>query len=74
MKLTTLLLLTLLLGSGTSADAYLDPGSGSMMLQLLLGGVAGIGVILKLYWTKILTALGMRRAADEPAGRVTPDR
>jgi hypothetical protein len=32
------------------ALAYLDPGSGSMMLQLLLGGIAGLAVILKLYW------------------------
>ena len=73
MNLTFLLALALLLGSGTSADAYLDPGSGSMMLQLLLGGFAGLGVILKLYWTKILTALGLRREA-EPASRATPDR
>jgi len=33
--------------------AYLDPGSGGLLLQLLLGGVAGIGVLLKLYWKKI---------------------
>jgi hypothetical protein len=32
------------------ALAYLDPGSGSMMLQLLLGGIVGVAVILKLYW------------------------
>ena len=32
------------------ALAYLDPGSGSMMLQLLLGGVVGVLAILKLYW------------------------
>jgi hypothetical protein len=32
------------------AWAYLDPGTGSMMLQLLLGGVAGAMVVGKLYW------------------------
>ncbi len=32
------------------ALAYLDPGTGSMLLQVLLGGVAAIGVALKLYW------------------------
>jgi hypothetical protein len=31
------------------AFAYLDPGTGSMMLQLLLGGVAGAIAIVKLY-------------------------
>jgi hypothetical protein len=32
------------------AWAYLDPGTGSMMLQLLLGGIAGAMVAGKLYW------------------------
>ena len=40
-------------------DAYLDPGSGSMLLQILLGGFAAIGVIGKLYWHR-LTALFRR--------------
>lgn len=34
------------------AWAYLDPGTGSMLLQLLLGGIAGIAMILKLYWRR----------------------
>ena len=35
------------------AAAYLDPGSGSMLLQLLLGGVAAVGVIARLYWHRL---------------------
>ena len=35
--------------SAAPAWAYLDPGTGSMMLQLLLGGVAGAMVVGKLY-------------------------
>lgn len=42
--------------------AYLDPGTGSLFLQLLLGGIAGLVVILKLYWHKILAFLGIRKA------------
>lgn len=34
------------------AHAYLDAGTGSMLLQLILGGVAGLVVIMKLYWQK----------------------
>jgi hypothetical protein len=34
------------------ADAYLDPGSGSMLVQLLLGGIAGAAVIMKLGWER----------------------
>jgi hypothetical protein len=44
--------------------AYLDPGSGSMLVQLLVGGVAAAGVALKLYWYKILRVLRLRK--DEP--------
>ena len=39
-------------------DAYLDPGSGSMLVQLLLGGVAGAAVILKLAWHRVTGLFG----------------
>lgn len=45
--------------------AYLDPGTGSLFLQILLGGVAGLLVILKLFWRRMLAFFGIRRAADE---------
>ncbi|MDQ3572170.1 MAG: hypothetical protein M3383_04850 [Actinomycetota bacterium] len=35
--------------------AYLDPGSGSVILQALLGGVAGIAVALKLFGRRVLS-------------------
>jgi hypothetical protein len=34
------------------AFAYLDPGTGSMIVQLLLGGLAGALVVGKLYWQR----------------------
>ena len=40
------------------AYAYLDPGTGSMILQLLIGGVAGALVVGKLYYVKIKTFIG----------------
>ena len=46
--------------STSSAHAYLDAGTGSMILQLLLGGVAGLAIAGKLYWHKLLTFLGIR--------------
>ncbi|MEE2998248.1 MAG: hypothetical protein VX700_13995 [Pseudomonadota bacterium] len=48
----------------TPALAYLDPGTGSIILQLLLGGLAGALVILKLYWFR-LKALFSRKPADD---------
>ena len=49
----------LLLIFATRAEAYLDPGTGSMLLQVILGGVAAIGVAIKLYWHKLKAAFGM---------------
>ncbi len=36
------------IGITTPTYAYLDPGTGSMLLQMLLGGVAGALVVGKL--------------------------
>jgi hypothetical protein len=44
--------------------AYLDPGTGSMIVQLLVGGVAAVAVTAKLYWHRILRLLRIRK--DEP--------
>ncbi len=49
----------------TPAHAYLDPGTGSMLLQLLLGGVAGVLVVGKLYWHQVTAFFG-RGPAPSP--------
>jgi hypothetical protein len=52
----------LLLGGSTGpAHAYLDAGTGSMILQVLLGGVAGLVLVGKLYWHRLLLMLGVRK-------------
>lgn len=35
------------------AFAYVDPGTGSVLLQLLLGGTAGLVVFWKLFWNRL---------------------
>jgi hypothetical protein len=45
--------------------SYLDPGSGSMLLQLILGGVAAIGVTAKFTWRRLLHTLRIRRDDDQ---------
>ena len=44
--------------------AYLDPGSGSMILQIIAGGLAAVAVTAKLYWNRILKFLRIKK--DEP--------
>lgn len=34
--------------------AYLDPGSGSLIVQAVVGGVAGAAVAAKLYWRRLV--------------------
>jgi hypothetical protein len=46
--------------------AYLDPGSGSMILQILAGGLAAVAVTAKLYWNRILRFLRIRKDDDVP--------
>jgi len=36
----------------SDAYAYLDPGSGSIIIQMLVGTLVGVGIVLKLYWQK----------------------
>jgi len=54
----------LLMALSINAEAYLDPGTGSMMLQVILGGIAAIGVALKLYWHKLRVFLGAGKKED----------
>ena len=51
-------ILSTLIMAPIPAHAYLDPGAGSMFLQLLLGGLAGLAVLLKLYWQRLLSFFG----------------
>jgi hypothetical protein len=51
--------------------AYLDPGAGSMLLQVLLGGIAAGGVALKLFWGRIAAALRLGRKDGDPPASTT---
>ena len=59
------LLFLSVVGIGSPAYAYLDPGTGSMMLQLLLGGVAGAAVVGNLYWQRIKAFFGGKSIHDQ---------
>jgi hypothetical protein len=45
--------------------AYIDPGSGSMLLQALAGGAAAAAVFGRLYWRRLLRFLHIRKPEDE---------
>jgi hypothetical protein len=39
--------------STADAHAYLDPGTGSMILQVLVGAVAAVGAGVGIYWRRL---------------------
>ena len=41
--------------------AYFDPGSGSMLVQLLVGGVAGLAVFARYLWDHFGVSALLRR-------------
>jgi hypothetical protein len=47
--------------------AYLDPGSGSMILQVLAGGVAAVGVGVTMTWRRLLRFLRIRKPDEDVA-------
>jgi hypothetical protein len=47
--------------------AYLDPGSGSMILQAVLGGVAGVVVALKMFGRRVFSFLTFWKRDDAAA-------
>ena len=66
------LLATLLVPIASPAQAYLDPGTGTMILQIILGGVAGLLVAGKLYWARLKELFGFA-AADAADATTTKD-
>jgi hypothetical protein len=45
--------------------SYIDPGSGSLLLQALAGGAAAVAVTGKLYWRRIKRLLHIGKPEDE---------
>jgi len=55
-KITVLIGMVFGISSGffmSDAYAYIDPGSGSMIFQMLIGILVGVGITVKIYWYKL---------------------
>ena len=49
----------------SSETAYLDPGSGSILIQLLLAAILGLGVMFRSQLAKIKNLFGGKTNTDE---------
>ena len=61
-----MLIVGMMMSHAAPAQAYLDPGTGSMVLQIILGGVAGAMVVAKLYWSRFKSLLGLSSNETSP--------
>ena len=50
---SVVLVLLLLLASTHAAYAYVDPGTGSYVYQMIIAALVGVGFAVKIYWGKI---------------------
>ena len=50
------------------ALAYIDPGTGSYLIQLLIAAAVGLAFGVKLYWRKIKALFMSRTKEDEREG------
>ena len=44
----------------SDAYAYLDPASGSLIIQMLVGALVGVGITIKVFWFRIKQKLFSR--------------
>ncbi len=58
----------LLSASHTAAHAYLDPGTGSIILQGLIAGIIGTAAFARMYWTRLKTLLRRLPGRDQDEG------
>ena len=52
MYLKKILFIFILFLPSANAYAYIDPGTGSFILQAIIGMIAAIGAYITLYWRK----------------------
>jgi len=52
----------------TESFAYIDPGTGSIIIQGIVGAIAAIGVTLKLYRYRIVAYFRRVSTKDSPPG------
>ncbi len=51
----------------STLPAYMDPGTGSYVLQVLIAALLGAAFVVKMYWTKI--KLGIRNLFNKDGSK-----
>ena len=54
------------------AHAYLDPGTGSMLISAIIGVAAAVGLALKLFWYRLVGLLRGKKGGLRPGAAEGP--
>ena len=60
-KIKLFLAFTLIAFMAQPAFAYIDPGSGSAIMSVIIGFFVAIGVLIKTFWYKIKSFFGFKK-------------
>lgn len=59
--------------SATPANAYLDPGASSLILQSIIGGLVGGLFVIRTYWARLVGFFTGAGKTDDPAAAAGND-
>ena len=62
-----------LVAPAPAGAAYLDPATGSLVVQVVIATVVGLGVSVRLYWAKLKSLLGLKSDANPASTSVASD-
>jgi len=60
-----LLCLTFCFVTVPTANAYVDPGTGSFVFQAIVGGILAVALAVKMFWRRIVSFLTRRGPAPD---------
>ena len=52
---------------------YLDPGSGSILIQMLIAALLGTGIFIRMQWARIKKWFGIKPQTEEDDDEEKPD-
>ena len=59
--------------SANSAEAYIDPGSGSAIMSAIIGLFVAIGLVIKTYWYKLISLFAGKKPEEKKGERDTKE-
>ena len=54
------------LAAASPAEAYLDPGTGSMLLSAVIGVAAAVGLAVKMFWYRLVGLVRGKPRSSRP--------